>query len=66
MKKETRTGPDPACKGCVYLCRLCSSESTPSFCDYIGIVGHRRGCPPGAGCTEKRPVKGKVRRKAGK
>ena len=35
-----------ACKGCIYFtARRC--------CDYIGIVGHRRPCPPGPGCTVK-------------
>lgn len=65
MRRKPRPGPDPACKGCIYLGRLHSSEPAPSICDYIEIVGHRRGCPPGAGCTKKKLIKGKCRRKAG-
>ena len=35
-----------ACKGCIYF-------TAGRCCDYIGIVGHRRPCPPGPGCTVK-------------
>lgn len=35
-----------ACKGCIYF-------TASRCCDYIGIVGHRRPCPPGPGCTVK-------------
>lgn len=40
------------CKPCVYSrwshhCNL--------LCDYIGVTGQRRGCPPGDGC-EKRVI----------
>lgn len=65
MKRMPCPGPNPACKGCIYLGRLYSSEPVPSICDYIDIVGHRRGCPPGAGCSKKKLIKVKGRRKAG-
>ena len=35
-----------ACKGCAYF-------TASRCCDYIGIVGHRRPCPPGPECTVK-------------
>ena len=35
-----------ACQGCDY-------QAQGRYCDYIGIVGHRRPCPPGPGCTVK-------------
>ncbi len=35
-----------ACKGCIY-------QACGRYCDYIGIVGHRRPCPPGSRCTVK-------------
>ena len=38
---------DKACKGCVY-------RTADRCCDYIGIVGKRRPCPPGPGCTVKK------------
>lgn len=53
MRGKTRSGPDPACKGCIYLGRLHASEPAPSICDYIEITGHRRGCPPGGRLHEK-------------
>ena len=58
MRGKTRSGPDPACKGCIYLGRLHASEPAPSICDYIEITGHRRGC------TKKKLAGGKRRRKA--
>ena len=35
-----------ACKGCIYF-------TAARCCDYIGIAGHRRPCPPGPECTVK-------------
>lgn len=53
---------DDTCKGCTYLGRShCTSAGEPDICDYIGIVGHSRGCAAGAGCTAKKLVKGKRR-----
>lgn len=40
---------NPHCKGCIYLCNVTSGFV---HCDYIGYVGHSRGCPVD-GCTEK-------------
>lgn len=65
MRGKTRSGLASACKGCIYLARLYARESAPSICDYIEITGHRRGCPPGAGCTKKKLAGSKRRRKAG-
>ena len=64
MRGETRSGPDPACKGCIYLGSLHASEPAPSICDYIEITGHRRGCPPGAGRTKRKLAGGGKRWKA--
>lgn len=63
---RTQMGPDPACRGCVYLGRLHSSEAVPSICNYMEIVGHRRDCDPGAGCTARKLVNGRSRRRADK
>ncbi len=30
-------------------------EEIPYYCDYIGIMGHRKPCPPGAACTVFKP-----------
>ena len=49
------TSCDRACNGCNYLSRNSSGKhGTRRTCDYILITGHRRGCPAGAGCTQKR------------
>lgn len=34
------------CRGCIY-------QRRGRYCDYIGIVGHKRPCPPGKKCTVK-------------
>ena len=59
LAKEARINEEWAamvkpCQGCMYL-------SGGRYCDYIGIAGHRRPCPPGASCTVK--VLGDRRRK---
>ncbi len=36
-----------SCKGCAYAVLL----SGDWCCDYLGVTGHRRPCPPGEGCT---------------
>lgn len=41
------------CKKCVYYG---SEEYGNNLCDYILLVGHRRGCKAGVGC-EKRKVR---------
>ncbi len=40
-------GGNVSCKGCGYAIRLDGDWC----CDYLGITGHRRPCPPGADCT---------------
>lgn len=42
---------DHPCKGCVYFFGRAEGNEC---CNYIFIVGHRRPCPPGKDCTEKR------------
>lgn len=37
----------------IKACRGCRYQAGGRYCDYIGIVGHRRPCPPGPGCTVK-------------
>ena len=39
-----------SCKGCAYAAQL----SGAWCCDYLQIVGHRRPCPPGEGCTVRK------------
>ena len=39
-----------SCKGCAYAVYL----SGAWCCDYLQIVGHRRPCPPGEGCTVRK------------
>ena len=39
---------DTWCTGCEFL-----NQWGPVFCDYIGMTGRRRPCPPGMGCTER-------------
>lgn len=46
------------CVGCDYACY----SGIEPICDYIGITGHMRGCPPGEGCTKKK-VTGQKRRR---
>ena len=38
-------------KTCVYSACLYDTGSTVRYCNYIGIVGHRRGCKPSE-CTK--------------
>ncbi len=40
-----------ACRGCIY-------HAAGKYCDYIGIMGHKRPCPPGKLCTVKEMVGG--------
>lgn len=47
---------DGYCRGCVYLARTGDGSD---WCDYIGITGHKRPCPAGKGCTEKKVAKRK-------
>ncbi len=49
---------NPHCKGCIYLS---NPQGTFVHCDYIGYVGHSRGCPVD-GCTKK--VEKKKRKKS--
>ena len=39
-----------SCKGCAYAAQL----SGAWCCDYLQIVGPRRPCPPGEGCTVRK------------
>ncbi len=39
-----------SCKGCAYTVLL----SGVWCCDYLQIIGHRRPCPPGEGCTVRK------------
>lgn len=52
----------PSCRGCMYLGYLHPKVAKPDFCNYLGIVGHSRGCPAGAGCAVKKLSGGKPRR----
>lgn len=44
---------DAYCDDCIYLVHF--SSQVP-HCDYIGIMGRSRGCPPGEGCRRKEKV----------
>ena len=46
---------NPHCKGYIYLC---DPHGNFAHCDYIGYVGHSRGCPVD-GCTKKEEKKKK-------
>jgi len=46
------------CSKCIYQGSIRDGGMT---CDYILLVGHRRGCKPGAGC-EKRALEGQKKR----
>lgn len=39
------------CNGCRFY-----FGAYTKFCNYIFLIGHRRPCPPGKGCTAKEPV----------
>lgn len=54
----------PACKGCMYQGYLYSENKNLRTCDYLLITGQSRPCPPGAGCTVKKLVNGRARRRA--
>ena len=41
------------CIGCAYW--FC--DNNVNSCNYIFVEGHRRPCPPGKDCTEKKPKK---------
>lgn len=41
---------DDYCEDCFYLNKYYFSMK---HCDYIGVTGQRRGCPPGEGCKRK-------------
>ena len=43
---------DAYCENCTYLVRFGFQ-----YCDYIGTTGHRRGCPPGKGCTRRKLIR---------
>ena len=69
MEKKKRgrpPGANRACKGCMYQGHLYTSDKELRTCDYLLITGHRRPCPPGAGCTAKKLVNGRSRRKTDK
>lgn len=38
----------------IRACRGCDYQAGGKYCDYIGITGHRRPCPPGKDCTVKK------------
>lgn len=42
------------CLSCVYA----STAGEIPVCDYIGAVGHSRGCPADEKCPRYRPIKG--------
>lgn len=67
MKQKKRGRPggaNAACRGCMYLGSLYAQSTAERTCDYILITGHCRPCPPGAGCTAKKLVNSRGRRKA--
>lgn len=39
------------CRGCIYFG---GENYMNASCNYLFIVGHSRGCPPGAGCTVRK------------
>ena len=41
---------NPECKGCIYSCLA----GRYRICDYLGITGKRRPCPPDVPCTVKK------------
>ena len=43
-----------ACRGCAYFGGENYMNAT---CNYVFIVGHSRGCPPGEGCTQRKERK---------
>lgn len=47
------------CVGCVYFG---GQNYINRSCNYIFKEGHSRGCPPGAGCTKRKPKKRKNRK----
>lgn len=49
---------DPACLGCLYYRHLLSSKGSKQRACHYSLDNHQcRPCPPGAGCTVKRPIK---------
>lgn len=47
------------CVGCIYFG---GQNYINRSCNYIFKEGHSRGCPPGAGCTKRKPKKRKNRK----
>lgn len=43
------------CQNCAYRC----GEKKFKYCNYLSIVGHSRGCPPGIYCTKYKKGKPK-------
>lgn len=59
-------GANTACRGCMYQGYLYAGDNVSRTCDYLLITGNRRPCTFGAGCTVKKLVNDRSRRKADK
>ena len=51
------------CDDCFYYRKFRSGNER--YCNYLGMTGHRRPCPPGDGCTAKVGLKVNRRKKKG-
>lgn len=54
MKKAKQEEMSAEWAAMARACRGCDYQAGGKYCDYIGIVGHRRPCPPGKDCTVKK------------
>lgn len=50
VQEKQRRMQEP-CRGCIYFG---GENYLNASCNYIFIVGHSRGCPPGDGCTVRK------------
>ncbi len=58
QSKETHDARE--CDGCKFQGKF--SHEGIRFCDYIGITGHARPCPPGKDCTVRKVGKHEARK----
>lgn len=49
IKRVLRVSDEKYCAKCIYR----GSFTQNYLCNYISMVGHMRGCPPGVGCNQR-------------
>lgn len=58
------TGKEAPCRDCEYKAKLGNGPAADMtcYCNYIGVTGRARPCPPGKGCTAAKGLGRKKRR----